>query len=175
MPSIPASEAIRECLEGSLRELFLEYSLEVLQVAPCAPPGDQPEQQLAAIIGFTAERYVGSLVLVCHRDLVVTTLPPELARTPRLIRDWLGELSNQLLGRAKNRMLAFGSSFRLSPPTTLSGRELILESSEGTTTWFKVTTGQGVFEYALDFRAAPDLCFERTETDVPAEGDVFLF
>ena len=106
---------------------------------------------------------------------MVATLPGALEQTPRLVRDWLGELSNQLLGRAKNRLLAYGSSFRLSPPTTLSGRELTLESREGTTTWFKVTTSQGVFEYALDFRAAPDLCFERTETDVPAEGDVFLF
>lgn len=175
MPSIPASEAIRECLEGSLRELFLEYSLEVLQVAPCAPPGDQPEQQLAAIIGFTAERYVGSLVLVCHQDLVVTTLPPELARTPRLIRDWLGELSNQLLGRAKNRMLAFGSSFRLSPPTTLSGRELTLETGCETTSWFSVATSEGPFQFAFDFRADADLCFERTEADVPTEGDVVLF
>src|SRR5262249_54129884 len=41
-----------------------------------------------------------------------------------VVRDWAGELANQLTGRIINRLAQFGIALRASTPVALSGRAL---------------------------------------------------
>jgi hypothetical protein len=47
------------------------------------------------------------------------------------VRDWIGELANQVLGRIKNRLHPYGISFDVSPPAALSGSMLAFAAPKG--------------------------------------------
>jgi CheY-specific phosphatase CheX len=44
-----------------------------------------------------------------------------------MTEDWLGELSNQLLGRVKRRFALHGASFSLGTPVVITGERLRLK------------------------------------------------
>jgi len=84
-------------------------------------------EPLASSIGFTSDNMKGVLVLVMEKPLVIACLPANLRRnvcSDELLADWVGELSNQLLGRLKTRFLASGLQIVLSTPIVFVGREM---------------------------------------------------
>jgi chemotaxis protein CheX len=82
---------------------------------------------LTATIGFTSDNLRGLLVLTLERSLAVQSLPPNLREgTPgdEIVADWTGELSNQMLGRLKNRFRSVGIDISLSTPIVFMGKEM---------------------------------------------------
>lgn len=112
-------------LDSSTRELFLSHGMTVYPCSPQAAGGGQP---LTATIGFTSAGsadFRGQLVLTLNRDLAVGSLPPNLRKGEagdEIVADWAGELSNQLLGRLKNRFHPTGVDIALSTPVVFMGR-----------------------------------------------------
>jgi hypothetical protein len=58
--------------------------------------------------------------------MIQKVLPSDIGveATDAQIADWTGELSNQLLGRIKNKLLSHGAVLEMSTPTVFFGREL---------------------------------------------------
>jgi len=90
---------------------------------PCA------DELTVAVIGFAGSQMRGSLVVGATREALRLSHPTggnSAAVDDESLRDWAGELANQLIGRMKIRLLAHQVVIQLGTPTTMSGHELTL-------------------------------------------------
>jgi hypothetical protein len=99
--------------------LFNDYSLPLRRVDRGELSGAQ-ELLYCGVIGLSGDQLRGSLLLATSREPLGRTSPTSDAS----FREWIAELSNQLLGRIKNRLLARGVSLHLSTPVVLRGQHL---------------------------------------------------
>jgi CheY-specific phosphatase CheX len=81
-----------------------------------------------AIVELGGGKLRGSLVLCIPTSLLIKSHPMGGTEQADLV-DWLGELSNLLLGRVKNRLLAHGITVELSSPVTISTSDARFEFS----------------------------------------------
>ena len=127
-------EIIKDNFSQSLRELILCYSnTEPDLVADSAPPS---AAEITAIVGLGDEHLRASVaVSVTEADAVV--LAGDLVADPK---DWIGELSNQLAGRFKNKLSVFGLYPSLSTPTVIQGRDMKVSSPAASHIEFNVNT-----------------------------------
>jgi CheY-specific phosphatase CheX len=111
-------------LSSAVRELFAAHGFSLSEVEYRGQGIDVP---FASTIGFTSPKIIGVLVLTASRDLAELSLPANLKKgkvSDEIIADWTGELSNQALGRLKNRFYAAGIEIALSTPAVFAGKEL---------------------------------------------------
>lgn len=168
----PENRAVfRELLESSCVQLFEAYGVH-LRANPVANPADLAEISMVGVIGFTSPQLRGTLVLA-------TTDGP-LAESNRVMapaRDWIAELSNQLLGRLKNRLLAYGIEVQLSTPLSLRGNQLRLVTHDQALEPDTFTSATGHVAVWLDAELHPDLVLHRPSSapEVQAEGETLLF
>ncbi len=99
-------------------KLFADYQLEIRAEAPTEALAAE-RFLLCGIIGFTSKHLRGALVLATTREPLERTNPAAASH-----RDWICELSNQLLGRVKNQMLGLGVDIFPSTPIALRGEHL---------------------------------------------------
>jgi len=149
-------------------ELFSAYGVTLNPSA--AGFIESEEVLLSGVIGFIGPELRGTCLLVSNRS------PIELS-SPRKhhTRDWVGELTNQLVGRLKRKFLGFGLEVALTTPVVLSGlhlrpiprRELsprVFSTESGSImVWVEVETDPG-------FELGPALADQSSE-----EGDVLVF
>lgn len=113
-----AKETLDQAVADSCLKLFSDYRLEIR----ARTPSDQLSAEhflLCGIIGFTAKDMRGALVLAATREPLDRT---NSTRTTH--RDWICELSNQLLGRVKNQMLPKGLELHAATPVSIRGDHL---------------------------------------------------
>ncbi|HKQ69502.1 MAG TPA: chemotaxis protein CheX [Polyangiaceae bacterium] len=107
------------------------------------------DEMTVAVIGFAGDAMRGSLVIGAARVAWKKTHPLAADR-PTLseddVRDWAGELANQLIGRLKIRLLRHGITIQLGTPTTMSGRDFKLGPAVT-----KVMSSQHRFEMGSDW------------------------
>ncbi len=91
----------------------------------------RPQEYAAGMTDFFGEAMTGKLVLVSTFDFFAksgpnrcTPLNIESARDWIRVRDWTMELSNQLVGRVKNRLCTLGVSLDTRLPKAASGHAL---------------------------------------------------
>ncbi len=136
---------------------------------------------IGASIGFTGSSLRGALVLISSKRLINKVLPVEARRGDEAakVADWMGELTNQTLGRIKNKLLAHGVTLEMSTPTVLFGLSL---SRHGTGSSvrreFCFRHGDETVAVSLDALASPG--FDLTAEDVAVgpgvvEGEIALF
>lgn len=161
------SSCLADVVQQSCIALFSHYRVEI------APSVRQPSQEVAlcGIIGFTGDDLKGSLMLACSRE------PLELARDGGdvTMRDWLAELTNQLLGRVKNRLLAFGTVIHCSTPVVLGGERIAPIASQPLGHLF--TADGGVVSVWFDTVVRPDFTLSprADAVELPSEGDALMF
>jgi len=166
----PLSDPINE-IEAVVRdccvELFSHYGVDLTQ-AEHEPDGSN--LAFCGVIGFTGSDMCGSLLLACSLE------PLTLAGADvRGIRDWLAELSNQLLGRIKNRLLTLGTAIHCSTPVILRGQHLAPLDNQPRS--FLFHANGGVVSVWFDADVRPDLVL-RADADTSAsvlEGEALLF
>ncbi len=108
--------------------LFLSLGLPVEHLG-LVDESTSPRRQTLGVMGFGGLQMRGALLLSADMAALAHTHPARpapAALSEAALRDWSGELANQLLGRIKNRLLARGLVIQLSTPTTLSGLDLRL-------------------------------------------------
>ena len=98
--------------------LFADYQLDIHAGAP----GEVADRAflLCGIIGFTSRHMRGALVLASTNEPLERTSPDDSTSH----RDWICELSNQLLGRIKNQLLSRKVEVYASTPVALRGEHL---------------------------------------------------
>jgi hypothetical protein len=114
------NEAILDALVSeACISLFNDYSLPLRRVAEF-PQAEDSNLSYCAVVGFGGDQIRGSLLLA-------TTAEP-LGRTSPVgdtcFRDWIAELSNQLLGRIKTKLVARGIVPHASTPVVLRAPHL---------------------------------------------------
>jgi len=135
------SDELARLAPEAVSEVFASYAITLSRV-PLAesrmtmiPPlsGSSGEATVAGFIGFSAPAVRGAVLLASTFNVIARARPPEARKrvlSPSsssdwiLVRDWAGELVNQVLGRVKNRMRAVGLTFEVSAPAALSGQAL---------------------------------------------------
>ena len=131
---------------------------------------------LTAIIGMCDESLSASISLTTNSETVCG-----LSRVPLINpADWLGELSNQLAGRYKNKLAIYGLQPRLSTPTTVSGQLLLLGALAGEVHVFTVKWRNGphigFFEAQLSLQIEDGLELQEDHALASAEeGSLNLF
>lgn len=81
------------------------------------------EESALTFIGFTGPVIRGGLIVAAPLTMLRNLYPdvdPEWKPSDEDLRDWLGELTNQILGSIKNQLLAFDVTFLLGTPASLS-------------------------------------------------------
>jgi hypothetical protein len=78
--------------------------------------GESERPLLSGVIGFVGSRVRGTCLLAGTEAPIAASCPPG-----GRLRDWVGELTNQLMGRMKSKLVARDLSVELSTPIVLSG------------------------------------------------------
>lgn len=110
--------AIEDMTATSCIELFAAYDV-TLTAAEHTLWATSNEPLYSGVIGFVSADVRGTCLLACEQGPLQTSCPPS-----GLIRDWTGELANQLLGRLKTKLLGHDVEIGLSTPIVVQGIRL---------------------------------------------------
>lgn len=165
---LETQQLVENLAEEACLNLFEAYGVK-LSHAQAATGGD--EHTLTGIIGFTGNGITGMCLVAASEGPLAASNP---AQTP--LRDWVAELSNQLAGRLKHKLLTLGAEVYITTPIVLRAtrieplprRKLVprgFVADDGTVSlWVEVETTP---EFAL---APPN------PEEMPAsEGEALLF
>ncbi len=164
-------------ITSAIIELFTSYGLHLETTKVPEPAVVDP---FASTIGFTSKSIVGALVLTASRDLAERSFPPYLkkgAMDDAIIADWTGELSNQALGRLKNRFCSAGVEIELSTPSVFTGKDLrhFVNSAQ----LYRRHLFWGGSALLVEFLAELDVAFELGDAADPEsptiEGEALFF
>ncbi|HWB82110.1 MAG TPA: hypothetical protein VG755_44410, partial [Nannocystaceae bacterium] len=91
----------------------------------------------------------------------------------------IAELANQLLGRTKNKLIRFGTTLQITPPTyAVADALIVLGCDPARTSWIAVDTTAGPLLVMVELHAADDFAFQECEPAgavAHAEGELLLF
>ena len=115
MESADAIKLVDKIAEEACTSLFQAYGvpLETVPVVGTAAPA------LSAVIGFSGPGIRGTCILAASESPIKKSDP--IGGSPRA---WIAELSNQLVGRIKNKLLAHGAEVYVTTPVVLRGELL---------------------------------------------------
>lgn len=85
-------------------------------------------QELVSALGFAGPQVRGSLTVRSTQEFFIDTHPAARQKgsvAQDAIVDWASEFTNQLLGRFKNKMLAYGLDFQVTVPVTIFGENIV--------------------------------------------------
>ena len=163
-------------LTSAVIALFDAYDVELRPTKTAQQGGrDADAGELAGIIGFTSEQMRGTIAIASSPD-TIGSMGQTQGSDPGPVRDWMGELANQLLGRVKNRFLKYGVVVNISTPVVVSGLKLQLRDGASGARLYEFEEDAGPVRVFLDVRIGSDVVFEDVNTDDAAEeGDMLLF
>lgn len=168
----PYNAAIQELVEQLAEEacigLFDAYGLKLTRVERSS---SVEEVSLTGVIGFTGPGIWGMCLLAGDKEPLRASNPTEGS-----LRDWMAELSNQLAGRLKHKLIARGAIVYITTPIVLRGarieplprRHLTPRSFRG---------GGGALSLWVEVETAPDFKLDKDALDEDSanEGDALLF
>jgi hypothetical protein len=95
-------------------ELFNAYGVAL---SPATKSwGESEERLLSGCMGFVGRHLRGTCLLAATEKTLVDSCP-----TQGSLRDWIGELTNQLVGRLKTKLLGCNVEVFVTTPIVLSG------------------------------------------------------
>lgn len=153
-------------------------------LALLAREGGVEPPTLGAIVTFEGPRIRGDLLLASTFDLVAATRPGSTARFSALrdatkmvmMRDWIGELANQALGRLKSGLLGLNLSFETRAPKPLSAEAIaVITPRSPDAAPILLRAGGGGVGFWLDVQCDDDLGPGARASSPPSEGKVLLF
>jgi CheY-specific phosphatase CheX len=114
--------AVDTLIQSSTVELMRSHSVSVAPRPRAEMVGYVPDSEVAGVVRFQGPDIVGSLTL----DLPVAVYDLMMRRHPRNAThsEWVYELTNQVMGHIKNRLIQFQVKLRTHVPIVLSGAAL---------------------------------------------------
>lgn len=115
--------ALDVVVQSSLVELFAAYGVALAPLPRIAVERAPAIPEISAAVGFShgPTRRLGRVTLSLPSAVVEMT---KAGADSALRGDWVRELTNQLLGRIKNRMLQFGVRLETGISSTVDGKLL---------------------------------------------------
>jgi hypothetical protein len=164
-------EIVNSLTSEACISLFSDYSLP-LRPAQQADKDLNPELLFCSVIGFSSDQMRGTLVLATTREPLGRTTPVQGGS----LREWVAELSNQLLGRVKRRLMERGVVLAMSTPIVLRGERLHPMPSKDAEPLTFVCEGGCVCVW-MDAEIEPgvDLSHVQKDGEGIGEGEALLF
>ena len=130
---------------------------------------ENDELLYSGVMGFYGETLSGTCLLAAPAATVLAAAPRD-ARP----RDWVGELTNQLVGRLKSKLLARGVTIAMTTPVVLSGVRISpLPRGDMEPAVFETSTGRALVW--LEFEATSAFRFGSERPIAGTEGDLLVF
>jgi hypothetical protein len=183
LPSSPRTAApatIRPLLDALLQSSTVElFQSRGIAVAPLPSSVGNPHLaahfNLAGVVSLTSAKAGGNLSL-SWGDSVFSLFTPPVPASSRGARDLLRELTNQLAGRIKNRLLNFALMLNIGVPTVLSGQAFDRQRPKRETdVIYSFRTLRGEIIVTLDLQIEPDGLNYSGTSRVAKEGDFIPF
>lgn len=141
-----------------------------------------PETLLVSILGFSSDNMRGTLVLGCDEEFLKHSCPGlngDEEDIKAYINDWIGELSNLIMGRVKNQLLPYGIAIRLNPPSISESSDSIFTSYSNSkpseTLWFGNDGGEAICTLiACDIDESVDLRESSTDDAALDPGSAII-
>lgn len=139
MPSL--SKAIDIVLQRSVIDLFASHGVTVAPVSVTEVGQRKPHcYEFVTVVHFASAQFWGSLAF----SAPATTLTGMRQGALGSVRDWSRELTNQLLGRVKNKLIRYQMNLDVDVPSVFDCR--ILEAKASTTSPFLTDPGTAFLE-----------------------------
>ena len=173
---VDVRRVLEEVSAAACEALFSRYGVAVHRAGENEEP-ISPELFLCSVIGFTGQDIRGALLLALTEELSGLSNP--VAGNERAVqRDWVGELSNQLLGHIKIELLRRGVEIHINLPSVLLGQHLA-PLPRACLKPLKFTVANGAAALWMEIETSPDFKLEPAATKpadhCPAPGDALLF
>ena len=183
-PASSARGAAPAVLRPLLDALVQSSTVELFQsrgiaVAPLPSTVGNPHHPtyftIAGVVQLNAPKTTGSLSL-SWADPVFSLFSPPVPPAALAGRDLLRELTNQLSGRLKNRLLNFAYVLTIGVPSVLSGQALERQRPRRETdVLYLFRTLRGEIAVTLDMQIDPDALNYSGTSRVAKEGDFIAF
>lgn len=108
------TDVVNELAASSCLELFSDYGISLKRGHVDWRDSDKPV--LSSVMGFIGDHLRGTCLLACEYGPLEGSCP-----SGGIVRDWIGELGNQLVGRLKVRLLSYDVEVALTTPIVLRG------------------------------------------------------
>jgi hypothetical protein len=175
-----APAAIRPLLDALVQSSAVElFQSRGIAVAPLPSSVGNPHQgtyfTLAGVVALSSAKANGSLTL-SWADPVFSLFTPPVAASSLAGRDLMRELTNQLAGRVKNRLLNFTLMLTIGVPTVLSGQALERQRPRrDTEVVYMFRTLRGEIVVTMDMTIDGDALNYSNTNRVAKEGDFIAF
>jgi CheY-specific phosphatase CheX len=147
--------------------LFEAYGVNLERVQLDTMPGG--EHSLTGIIGFTGPGITGMCLIAASEQPLRATNP-----TDGPLRDWMAELSNQLAGRLKHKLLAQGAEVYITTPIVLRATRIEpLPRRKLVPSGF--TAADGSLALWVEVDTTPEFVLNPPDEMPVAEGETLLF
>ena len=158
------SEIVDDIIQRATVELLRAYGVEAQPAKVVVTPADF---SCAAAVGFTGATMRGSLLLAVPDEISRRTCPlPSRAQ-----RAWVAELSNQMLGRVKSKLLAYSVELHVTIPVVIPARLLAPTSAGPDLVAHRFTSEAGDVLVWFDYETANGLQMVKlTELEDYPEG-----
>lgn len=172
--------ALRPLLDALVQSSTVElFQSRGIAVAPLPSSVGNPHQptyfSLAGVVALSAPKANGSLSL-SWADPVFSLFTPPMPASTLGARDLLRELTNQLAGRVKNRLLNFALMLTIGVPSVLSGQALERQRPRrDTEVLYLFRTLRGEIVVTLDLPIDPEALNYSGTSRVAKEGDFIAF
>jgi hypothetical protein len=163
-------------VQSSTVELFQSRGIAVAPLPSSVGNPHQPTYfTLAGVVALTSPKANGSLSL-SWADAVFSLFTPPVPASAMGARDLMRELTNQLAGRIKNRLLNFALMLNIGVPTVLSGQALERQRPRRETeVVYLFRTLRGEIVVTLDITIDPGALNYAGQSRVAKEGDFIAF
>jgi CheY-specific phosphatase CheX len=185
-------ELLRDVAPRAVIDVFHAYDVKLQNRQDSVPVLSQVPRTsgngaiVAGVVGFSGSDIRGTSLLATTFELAALVRPASMRKTKLssdsasdwiFVRDWVGELCNQAIGRIKNKVQRYGVGFDVGPPTAFSGSALVFALPKSPaayrfafgfgayTVWFSL---EAIFDMQRQVVAGP-------EDSVMGEGKVVMF
>lgn len=176
-PSIPSARTTVDLiLQGSTVELFHAHGIGVAPIGSKPVGSHRRYHDVVGVIAFEAFSSSNTLTLSIPTPAFETHCESRHATDRTTLADWTQELTNQLLGRIKNRLVMFQTSIAPHLPSTMSGSTLERLRKRGPDeVLYQFRSLRGDILVTFDAPLADVVLVYTGNTAVVQEGDVILF
>jgi chemotaxis phosphatase CheX-like protein len=165
--------AIDTIIQSSTVELLHSYELPVAPRGRSEVKGHAPGNDLVGVIDFEGPQLAGRLTL--SMPSAVFTMPRARRAPNTTLSDWTRELTNQLMGRIKNRLLQFQVKLRTHLPTVLSAAALQVQNRTRTEILYSFGSLRGEVHVTVDASLASAVLEYSNASVLVPEGELILF